>query len=216
MVAPDQPSDDPLPAGPFAPWLDGMQRALAGGQGTDVPCGTCTACCTSGQFVHIHPDEADTLAHIPHELLFPAPFLPTGHVLLGYDERGHCPMLADGKCSIYAYRPRTCRTYDCRVFPASGLTDRDKPPIAARAARWEFDVTGQDAERRLAAVQAAGAFLSEYPEVFPDGAPPPNRTQLAVLAVELHEEFLEASPSVDLIRTALLALQRRALSDLGC
>ena len=60
-----------------------------------MPCGTCTACCTSSQFVHIGPDEVDTLAHIPAELLFPAPRMPKGHVLLGYDERGHCPMLID-------------------------------------------------------------------------------------------------------------------------
>ena len=74
-------------------WLAGMERALRGEQASDVPCDGCTACCTSSQFVHIGPDETDTLAHIPAALLFPAPRLPDGHVLLGYDEHGHCPML---------------------------------------------------------------------------------------------------------------------------
>ena len=100
-------------------------RDPAGSGGSDVPCGTCTACCTSSQFVHIEPDERDALAHIPAELLFPAPGRPRGHVLLGYDERGHCPMLVDGACSIYAHRPRTCRTYDCRVFAAAGVDPGD-------------------------------------------------------------------------------------------
>lgn len=86
-----------------------------------MPCGDCTACCTSSQFIHIAPDETETLGHIPDELLFDAPGFPAGHVVLGYDENGHCPMLVDGACSIYAHRPRTCRTYDCRIFPATGI-----------------------------------------------------------------------------------------------
>jgi uncharacterized protein len=78
-----------VPAGRFSAWL--------GQIGADVPCGTCTACCTSSQFVHIEPDEAETLARIPRALLFPAPGRPKGHVLMGYDERGHCPMFVDGR-----------------------------------------------------------------------------------------------------------------------
>ena len=52
---------------------------------------------------------------------------------------GHCPMLVDGRCSIYEHRPRTCRTYDCRVFPAAGLERRSAggrragPAVALRA-----------------------------------------------------------------------------------
>jgi len=98
-----------LPAGRFSDWLVAVGRAIDGEQGSDVACGACTACCTSSQFVHIGPDETDALAHIPTALTFPAPGLPAGHVLLGYDERGHCPMLVDGACSIYEHRPRTCR-----------------------------------------------------------------------------------------------------------
>src|SRR5664280_1492290 len=108
-----------LDAGDFSPWLASINGALRGEHGSDVPCGDCTACCTSSQFIHIEPDELDTLAQVPSELLFPAPRLPDGHVLMGYDERGHCPMLVDDRCSIYEHRPRTFRVYDCRVFAAS-------------------------------------------------------------------------------------------------
>ncbi len=52
-----------------------------------MPSGDCTACCTSSQFVHVEPGEEDTLAHVPKELLSPAPGLPGGHVLMGYDEQ---------------------------------------------------------------------------------------------------------------------------------
>ena len=112
----DDTAQHDLPAGDFSSWLSELQRALRGERSSDVPCDGCTACCKSSQFIHVAPDEADTLAHVPGELLFPAPGLPDGHVLMGYDERGHCPMLIDDRCSIYEHRPRTCRTYDCRVL----------------------------------------------------------------------------------------------------
>ena len=176
--------DAPLPAGEFAPWLAAMVTALRDGAPAAVPCGGCTACCTSSQFVHIEPDEADTLAHIPAELLFPAPGKPRGHVLLGYDERGHCPMLDGGRCTIYEYRPRTCRTYDCRVFAAAGLEvdadDDRKAPVARQAARWRFAFPADEDRRRLAAVRTATRSLRAT-----------SVTQLAVRAVEGHEEFLD-------------------------
>ncbi len=152
-----------LPAGDFSTWLEDMQGALRGDSDADVPCGGCTACCTASQFVHIAPDEADSLAHIPAELLFPAPGAPDGHVLLGYDGRGHCPMLEDGACSIYAHRPRTCRTYDCRVFPAAdvALEGEDKALVARQARRWRFGLS-TDTDRVLKqAVSAAADYLRE-------------------------------------------------------
>jgi len=184
----------PLPAGDFATWLREMRAALRGERSADVPCGDCTACCTASQFVHIGPDEADTIAHIPVALLFPAPRMPRGHLLLGYDERGHCPMLVDGVCSIYEHRPRTCRTYDCRIFAATGISaddtgvDTDKALIADRVARWEFAYpTARDRDLH-AAVQASAAAVRVEDGQRPPGAPPHTAIQLAVRAVELSEE----------------------------
>jgi hypothetical protein len=182
--------DGVLPAGAFASWLRGMEAALRGEAAADVPCGACTACCTSSQFVHIAPDETDTLGHIPKELLFPAPRMPRGHVLLGYDERGHCPMLTDGGCSIYEHRPRTCRTYDCRIFAATGLSvdagDPAKAGIARQAVRWAFTFPTDEDRRRHAAVRAAVTAL----QAGGPARPPAPLTELAVGAVETHEEFI--------------------------
>jgi Fe-S-cluster containining protein len=132
--------EETVDAGRFSTWLAELDASLRGDADMDVPCGECTACCTSSQFVHIEPDETDTLARVPASLRFPAPGLPKGHVVLGYDERGHCPMLVDGCCSIYEHRPLTCRTYDCRVFAATGVVPEGQPDIALRVARWEFDI----------------------------------------------------------------------------
>lgn len=151
----------PLPAGDFSEWLIQFGRAADGDQDATVTCGTCTACCASSQFVHVGPDETDAIAHIPKTLLFPAPGLPTGYKLMGYDEHGRCPMLSDDGCSIYDHRPRTCRTYDCRVLPAAGLeidpsAEPHKAAIAAQARRWRFtysskgDLAAHDAIRALA------------------------------------------------------------------
>ena len=177
-------ADRELDAGDFSSWLAEMRAALRGERASDVPCGECTACCTSSQFVHIGPDEADTLAHVPSELLFPAPGMPRGHVVLGYDERGHCPMLVDGVCSIYEHRPRTCRTYDCRIFPATGVpVDADKPLIAGQAARWRFGFPTPADRTALAAVQSTAASLS--------AENPGNPRAVAVRAVELHEAYVD-------------------------
>jgi Fe-S-cluster containining protein len=180
-----------LAAGDFSAWMSEMKDALGGKRASDVPCGGCTACCTSSQFIHIGPDETATLARIPRELLFPAPGLPRGHVLLGYDERGHCPMLVDGQCSIYEHRPRTCRTYDCRIFPATGLAlDDGESLIARQARRWRFGFPSAADRTQYEAARAASAFLRERAGEMPAGLLPANPTQLAVLAVEIHAVFL--------------------------
>ncbi|MGO9872515.1 MAG: YkgJ family cysteine cluster protein [Acidimicrobiia bacterium] len=183
--------DRDLAAGDFSSWMVEIQGAIRGDRSADVPCDGCTACCTSSQFIHIAPDETDTLSCIPGELLFAAPYLPPGHVLLGYDERGHCPMLIDNRCSIYEHRPRTCRTYDCRIYAACGieLDDDDKTLIRERTRRWRFDFPTQVDRDQRDAVQAAAKFIDENPCTLPDGATSTNATQRAVLAIEMHETF---------------------------
>jgi uncharacterized protein len=181
-----------LDAGSFSSWLAATGRSLAGDADASVPCDGCTACCTSSQFVHIAPDETDTLDHIPPQLLFAAPARSRGHVLMGYDQDGNCPMLHDGACSIYEHRPRTCRIYDCRVFAATGVElDEDaKRAIAQRAARWRFTVGDDDERVEHAAVRAAAAYLRDHADAFPPDVAPRTATQRAVMAVDLHDAWL--------------------------
>jgi Fe-S-cluster containining protein len=189
--------DADLDAGEFSSWLGRMREALEGRGVSDVPCDGCTACCTSSQFVHIDPDEVDTLRHIPSELLFPAPGLPSGHVLLGYDERGHCPMLGDTGCSIYAHRPRACRVYDCRVFTATGV-EIDEPAKAAvgrRVRRWRFSYEAPGAQQQHEAARAAAAYLEAHQAELPVDARPLGATQRAVLAIELVDLFTAVDPT---------------------
>ena len=114
-------------------------------------------------FIHIAPDEVDALRHIPRRLLFPAPGAPKGHVVMGYDDEGRCPMLGEHGCTIYDHRPRTCRAFDCRVFAATGVSagDDDKRHIVERVARWRFRLDDQrdvDAHAQVvAAVERLGA-----------------------------------------------------------
>jgi uncharacterized protein len=149
--------------------------------------------------LNIGPDETDTLSYIPAEPLFPAPRLPRGHVVLGYDERGHCPMLIDDQCSIYEHRPRACRTYDCRIFPAAGLgidDEDDKVLIARQVRRWRFGFPTQADRNQHDAVRAAASFLDEHKGLLPEGAVP-NSTRLAVLAIEMHDTFLRREAESD-------------------
>jgi len=182
---------DDLPAGDFRGWLRDFEQALDTGQDMNVPCNGCTACCRSSQFVHIEPDEHDALAHSPRELLVVAPRMPPGHVVLGYNERGECPMLVDDRCSIYEHRPRACRTYDCRVFAATDVSvDATKPAIAARVNRWRFRHEDAQAERAQVAVRDAAAFISRNAAALPESVRPRTSAQHAVAAVQAHRVFV--------------------------
>jgi uncharacterized protein len=207
-----------LAAGDFSSWMTEMKEALRGRRASDVPCHGCTACCTSSQFIHIGPDETETLSRVPAELKFPAPGMPGGHVLLGYDERGHCPMLVDGRCSIYEHRPRTCRTYDCRIFPAAGLViEDDKVFIARQTQRWEFSFSSEPARVQHAAIRAAASFLRAHAGELPEETAPTNTTQLAVQALQVHDVFLQpdgrtghpnvVEPAIDVVGAALMQLR---------
>lgn len=133
---------------------------------------------------------------------------------MGYDENGHCPMFREGACSIYEHRPRTCRTYDCRVFPAAGLEPDGRPGITERARQWRFEVSGPEDEARRAAVHAAAAYLRANAGALPSGAVPGNPTQLAYVAVRIRDVFLKRStggeirvftPALDVVVAALSA-----------
>lgn len=196
-----------VPAGRFSSWLEATIRAQETDGAADVPCGDCSACCTSSYFVHIEPDETSTVERIPPALLFPAPGLPDGHLVLGYDRRGHCPMLVAGRCSIYEDRPRTCRRYDCRVFAAADVAPEEtsKALIAQRVQRWAFDAPTELDRDQRDAVRAAAVFLRERPECFHGIARPRSSRDVAMFAVRVHALFLpgEPAPDVDAVRAAL-------------
>jgi len=200
--------DGSVSAGSFGAWLRDIDAVLDGGADSVVPCGGCTACCESSQFVHVGPDDHAALAHIPPALLFPAPGLPPGHLLMGYDDRGRCPMLGDTGCSIYDHRPRTCRTYDCRVFAATGLESEDQPRIADRVVRWRFD---DGDEHARAAVTAAASFLAQRAdELFAADAVPRTAAHRAVAALRVRGAFAASHrPTVAAVQVELRRTSRR-------
>ncbi len=204
----------PLPAGDLTAFRDAFEAALRGEGDADVPCGECTACCTASPFVHVGPDETAALARIPRALRFPAPGLPRGHVLLPYDAAGRCPMLRDGRCSIYDARPRTCRVFDCRLFAATGVAARhENAPIALRAGRWRFDADRRGLAIR-AALEEAVRFLEAHRDELGEALVPTRASDLAVAALAVHRAFLSQeregslrviAPSLAEIRAALHA-----------
>ncbi|HET9622504.1 MAG TPA: YkgJ family cysteine cluster protein [Kofleriaceae bacterium] len=201
---------------PFGGWLAATRqrfRLPVLGEGATVPCGTCSACCRASLFIHIRPDETQTLARIPRRLVFPAPGAPKGHVVMGYNERGECPMWTGAACAIYDHRPQTCRDFDCRVLAATGLTDDDHAEIAAQAARWKFTYRGAADRSEHARVRAAAAFLRDHGDAFPAGRLPRHPAQLAALAIRVYDVIAdrlagEARPSdTEIARAVLEALE---------
>lgn len=201
----------PIEAGEIESLRDTLEAALRGEAESAVPCGSCTACCSASQFIHIGPDETATLAEIPRALRFSAPGLPRGHVVLPYDEDGRCPMLREGRCSIYDVRPRTCRVYDCRLYAASGLAARHEDrTIALRASRWTFRAS-QRGEAIREALERAVRFLETHREVLGPDRVPARVSALGPVALSVHRAFLETrgdllvvvTPSIDEVRALL-------------
>ena len=169
------------------------RRNLLIGGTADVNCGDCTACCRSAQFIHVEPDDEAAIAAIPPALLFPAPGLPSGHRVMGFDTDGKCPMLTEAGCSIYESRPRTCRMYDCRVFTVTGLDPRveGKDAIAEAADRQRFERDDRD-EALLEAAHSAVRFLESETEMRSEF---PSITSLAVAAIRLYDLFVTGDQS---------------------
>jgi hypothetical protein len=108
-------------------------------------------------------------------------------MVLGYDKRGHCPMLRDHGCSIYEHRPLTCRTYDCRIFPAAGLriAETHLAPVDSQARRWRFSHPSVIDRMEHDAVRAAAAFLQGDPTSKRD-----STTQVAIRAIETYQDHV--------------------------
>jgi len=163
-----------------------MRKALAENGAAEVACGECKACCDSSYFIHIRPQEKRTLGRIDPRILFEVPGMPPGHVLMGYDHHGNCPMLVEGKCSIYSDRPKTCRNYDCRIFVAAGIGvgGKEKSRIQERVDKWRFTYPTEKDRREHASVVDTARFIRENPRCFPGGVVPGLPSQLAILAIK--------------------------------
>jgi Fe-S-cluster containining protein len=110
-------------------------------------------------------------------------------------------MLVDGLCSIYEHRPRACRTYDCRVFAATGIAvDPGKPLLAQRVAQWTFATPTEVDEALDVALHRAAAYLRKHADDLARAGSdlPMDPTQIAVLTIEIHGLFIEGVDDPDL------------------
>jgi len=198
-----------LPAGNFSEWLRNMRRALAGDGGMDVACGDCVGCCTSSYYIKVRAGESRALAAIDPRHLDPEP-TAAGDRIMGFDSNGHCHLFANGGCSIYADRPETCRTYDCRVFAAAGMPagGDDKSVINARVARWRFEYPSDADRDEQRAVRAAANYLRQHPVRFPNGRVPSRPSDIAVLAVKTYRVFLDPPANDPDIARAIVEANR--------
>ena len=183
-------------AGQLDAWLIATDKALKEHRTTNVPCGTCTACCRSGQFIHVTTEDARARAVINPALLFPAPD-ESDSLLIGFDEEGRCPLLFDNACSIYKARPQACRAYDCWVFAATGVKPHDQPLIADAVGQWSFEDEGSlhaalSRARRYLAANTKALGITQHP------------IQLALSVIKTHALFLEEDkPDIDQVRARL-------------
>jgi Fe-S-cluster containining protein len=168
-------------------------------------------------FIHIRPEETLTIKRIPRALLFPAPGQPKGHVLMGYNDQGQCPMLVDSQCSIYEDRPQTCRDYDCRIFAATGVAvdEQSQPEIANRVKQWVFDYESEESREEHNIVKQAAGFLENNRDLFPPGSLPGYPVQMAALAVRIYRVFSEMTAKRRLDAPSDAAIAQAILIEMG-
>lgn len=185
------PAESVVAAGPFSAWLRKMRRSLLGNEGMDVPCGDCVGCCVSGYSVQLRPEDHKAAASIPATFIVSAPGFAQGHLTVRPLANGLCPMLDDGKCSIYSVRPQTCLDYDCRIFAAAGIdAGEDKTVINKRVREWRFSYPERTDELEHAAVRAAATFIRDRRDSFTVRVPA-GPMGIAVFAIKSHEVFLD-------------------------
>ncbi|MDO8731311.1 MAG: YkgJ family cysteine cluster protein [Actinomycetota bacterium] len=172
-----------VPAGNFLVWLGEIKHAISDGADSEVPCGTCSACCRSSQFILVADTDAAARSVIPADLLFAAPGLAAGNHIMGYDSRGHCPMFGSDGCSIYSNRPQACRAYDCRIFAATGIevAADGHTEIAARVQQWQFDLDAEG-ESALVDIRAAASYVSQNSASLGIGT---SATAIAIAAITM-------------------------------
>lgn len=187
MTAPGSVAVEPAPA--FGDWVKTTLATLHDDVPADVPCGACNACCRTFHQIHIRPGERRARKRLPREYLSVARGLPPGYLLLGYTEAGACPVLVAGRCTVYEDRPLVCRTYDCRLYAATGVKP-DRSEIAAQVRSWRFEYPAPEDRERQEAVLAAVRFIQETPACLPGDAARAQPIRLATLAVVAHELFL--------------------------
>jgi hypothetical protein len=104
-------------------------------------------------------------------------------------------MLTVGRCSIYEYRPHTCRIFDCRAFSAAGIEagDHGREQVNQRIRRWRFSHPAERDFKEHRTVQMAATFLREHRDRFPEGFVPSNPVQLATLSIKVFDVFVDFS-----------------------
>jgi Fe-S-cluster containining protein len=80
---------------------------------SEVPCGSCTECCKTGQGLFLHPEQGDDVQSYRFQVM--ADQVSGKPVyLLATTPDGACVYLGPKGCTIYQRRPLLCRTFDCR------------------------------------------------------------------------------------------------------
>jgi Putative zinc- or iron-chelating domain len=103
-----------------------------------VSCRSCRACCVDFADTPVLPFESVEGLDVE---------IRDGRRFLRKKPNGECIHLQEGGCSVYEYRPSTCRVFDCRDFAVGGLSNPNLPQLNEAIAQWS--VTEETADGRV-------------------------------------------------------------------
>jgi len=106
-----------------------------------VPCNGCRMCCYHPR-IEVEPqDDVTQLDVETHE---------DGGRTLRRRKDGSCVHLGSEGCTVYAQRPRGCRTYDCRLFSLLGIVE-----TTVSVPHWTFSARTREEKAVLFALRMA-------------------------------------------------------------
>ncbi len=115
------------PTGSLATFLRKLDQVIKRKQ-ADVPCNGCTACCREPLLdVELTDAEAQRLKSHQDEKGWK----------LDKQADGSCVYLIDNRCSIYAERPVTCKSYDCRFHLLGTPISHEMTTLIEAVQEWE-------------------------------------------------------------------------------
>lgn len=109
---------------------------------SEVPCGSCRACCRN-EIVVLFPEDGDDLSTYEHIEIVDADG-DTFAVLKMHDD-GACVYLGEHGCTIHDRAPAICRTFDCRQYFLS--MSRNDRRITQREAHHKMPIFDAARER---------------------------------------------------------------------
>ncbi len=162
-----------------------------------VPCNGCNACCRSKTLqAQVRGDE---LERFPDAVWNDN----TNSYVLKKNDDGSCTRLVDGKCSVYADRPKSCSGYDCRFHLLAGVIPDGNDPVMQEAVlQWDVLAIKSRGDAEILAAYRLAANDGGAPSTVGDAEVKSARWREFLSPVRMHMQSMSLNECREMYRDA--------------